>query len=341
VLLAFTNIGEEGNISKVSKYINSLELPNLRISTFDVMGGYEFITCPEASFNYALDLDKLNPKLILVPSQFEHPLDAVHLYPEFDLNMGVLIHDLIPLTFREDLLPTKDQFNRFTERMLEIPKFSKVFSVSDFTAEDVRVKLGKDIQIHTIHGAGFSEVPNFPVLNFEKKCGILTIGAETPHKNIPRLVEAYAQLPESLRKQHELTIVGLNREADRKRMFEIASKFQVSVNIPSFLEDIELSKLYTHSRLVVVPSLAEGLSMPVMESWNFGTLALGGKDTVLEEVIGIKDLLFDPLSTREMSSLMIKFLENRDLWEANLAKSINRQDIFNWSNVVKKFVATL
>lgn len=336
--IIFTNIGEIGNIPKVAEFFRAEKLENIRIKIFDVMQGDEFVACEEASFRLEKIIETLQPQIVLVPSQFEHPVDCIHLYPTGAFNIGVLIHDLIPITFASDLLPTKELRKRYTKRMLEISEFDQVFSVSNFTANDIRVKLKRKIEVFVINGAGFSKLTLEKKSKLERKKGILTVGAETPHKNIDRLIEAYSSLPINLRDVHKLTIVGLPKESDRLRIKKVADRFGVTVNTPSFLNDDELIGQYRNSKLVVVPSLAEGLSMPVMESWLANTLAIGGFGTVLEEVIGMSDLLFDPYSPKDMAECMRKLLTDEQMWVDLLNSSVARLETYNWDAVARNFL---
>jgi glycosyltransferase involved in cell wall biosynthesis len=341
ILLIFTNIGEPGNIPKVIEFIENQKLGNLKVQIFDVTHNEEFVVCTEASFRLTNEISRKKPKLVLIPSHFEHPLDCIPLFPTGKFRISVLIHDLIPLTFAEVLLPTKDLKRKYLERMKQINNYDEIYAVSEFTAQDIKRKVSENLKVHVINGAGFSETSHSTPLGFNSKRGILTVGAATPHKNIFRLIEAYSRLPIHLRIEHQLTIVGLPKEAERAHILEIAGNFGVEINVPQLLTDDELSSYYLNSRLVVVPSLAEGLSMPVMESWLANTVAVGGHGTVLEEVIGISNLLFDPYSSQDICNKMKLLLEDEEIWNHSLTLSRERLRKYNWNQVANNFLNSL
>jgi len=83
----------------------------------------------------------------------------------------------------------------------------------------------------------------------------------------------------------------------------------------------------------VVPSFAEGLSMPVMEGWSTGAVSLGGKGTVLEEVIFHEELLFNPHSSEDMAAVIHRLLVDDNLWNEMQKNSLERLEIYNWKNV--------
>lgn len=342
VLLLFTNIEKIGNIPRVQTEIEKLGLTNLSITVIDIFEEKEIMSCREASLSLELHIEKFAPKMIFVPSQFEHPIDAIHIFPKPGNNIGVLIHDLIPLSFEKDLLPTKDQKKRYLHRVSEIPYFDKVYAVSHFTAAEVKKVVNQDLNIFVIDGSGYSlpRKKNKQIVA-KLKFGVFVVGAETPHKNIPRLLEAYSRLPKELQTRHPLTIIGIRNGAAKSNLRKLASQYEIQVFMPNLLSDENVNELYLKSRLVVIPSLAEGLSMPVMESWNFGTLAIGGKGTALEEVIGHDQLLFDPYSSLEIEDKMLLYLTNDEDWQVALKKSLERLKMYNWSSVVANFSKTL
>jgi hypothetical protein len=82
--------------------------------------------------------------------------------------------------------------------------------------------------------------------------------------------------------------------------------------------------------LVVIPSIIEGLSLPILEAWVYNCVALGGENTVAEEIIGDERALFDPRSALDISTKMELYLNSKNLWEETLLASANRMELFTW-----------
>jgi glycosyltransferase involved in cell wall biosynthesis len=80
-----------------------------------------------------------------------------------------------------------------------------------------------------------------------------------------------------------------------------------------------------------MPSLVEGLSLPILEAWSHGLPAIGGSNTVAEELIANDLLLFDPRNSLSMRDCMAKFLESEENWSRGLESSLSRASIFTWS----------
>jgi glycosyltransferase involved in cell wall biosynthesis len=341
ILLFASNIGEEGNTPKVNEFVKKLNLPNLKFSVLDFFKDQVQISHQDSEKILSEILLRRKPHAVIVPSHFEHPFDAVHILPTDKLNIWVIIHDIIPWRFKEELLPSNKQRLFYSARIKELSVVRGLLSVSTFTATDVARELLDSTHISVIGGAGYAPSFKTKPLSPNSKSGIFCVGAETPHKNIPRLLKAYSLMSESIRKEHPLIIAGLHSESHQRRIFRECIELGIKVELPELLTDEEMHAFYAEAKVVVVPSLSEGLSMPVIESWTAGTVALGSRGTVLEEVIFEERLLFDPYSPENMAEIMTRLLTNDELYEELLAKSIQRLTIYNWAKVAENLHAIL
>jgi len=337
-LLFSTNFGNQGNTWLIEKYVSELKLPNLKFCIIDLFDSKLMISQAESELVLFRELEKFNPQFILVPSHFEHPFDAIHLFPYIPLPIFVIVHDIIPWRFQKDLLRSRSEKTFYFNRIKELSKFTGVLAVSEYTAADVKSELPKETNIKVIGGAGFTTGIVTKKKPLRLRRGILTIGADTPHKNIDRLLLSYSLLPKEVQIKHPLTVVGISLKTTKRNLNIRAKSLGIKLIIPNLLSERELRTLYAKTRLVVVPSLAEGLSMPVMEGWLAGAVVLGGKETVLEEVLHHEELLFDPYSPKDMASAVHRFLVDDKLWSYMLKLSIKRLEIFNWGNVADRLM---
>jgi glycosyltransferase involved in cell wall biosynthesis len=154
-------------------------------------------------------------------------------------------------------------------------------------------------------------------------------------------MSAYSLLSEKVREAHPLVIAGLHSKSVQKIARDRAEKLHIQVSLPELLSDDEMRKMYESARIVVIPSLAEGLSMPAIEGWSAGTVAVGSRGTVLEEVIGSEELLFDPYSPEDMSNVMNRLLTNDALWVRMLKISVKRLEIYNWDLVAQSLLKVI
>ena len=129
---------------------------------------------------------------------------------------------------------------------------------------------------------------------------LLSVNAALPHKNLERLIEAVAQLPEPV-----LALVG-HAGRDTERLRALAGE---RVRITGWLSDADLEGLYRLAAGFVYPSLHEGFGMPVLEAMRRGTPVACADATSLPEVVGDAALLFDPYDVDAIADAARRLLD--------------------------------
>ncbi len=142
----------------------------------------------------------------------------------------------------------------------------------------------------------------------------LFVGTNEPRKNLPRLIEAFAQMVASAGRNTLLVICGGAgwKTADAA---ELASNSGVSdlVRIANYVTDAELSALYKCAIALVAPSLHEGFGLPIIEANAFGTPTITADCSSMPEVGGRAALYVDPHSAEDISNGLITMLNDKAL----------------------------
>lgn len=123
---------------------------------------------------------------------------------------------------------------------------------------------------------------------------LLFVGTLEPRKNLPRLVEAFAQLDEP---GMQLVIAG-RKGWLYEEVFAAVERTGVGerVQFLDFVNDADLPALYNLARAFVYPSLYEGFGLPVLEALACGTPVVTAAVSSLPEVAGDAAVLVDPLN---------------------------------------------
>jgi len=124
---------------------------------------------------------------------------------------------------------------------------------------------------------------------------LLAVGNFLPHKNLPRLVEAYQLLPAALRQRFTLVLAGTPTRHGPARSVSPASLARPGVHTPGFIRPEDLPALYAGATALVCPSLTEGFGLPVLEAMACGTPVVCGRAGALPEVAGDAARYVDPL----------------------------------------------
>lgn len=159
---------------------------------------------------------------------------------------------------------------------------------------------------------------------------ILYVGNFKPHKNIPRLLEAYAALPASLRSIYQLVLAGPDQE-HTPLLQRLAHRHGVGdrVVFPGLIADDELSAVYSGCALFVLPSLYEGFGLPVLEAMACGAVVAAANRTAIPEVVDQAALLFDPEQVGEMAHVMQRGLTDIRLREQLRDRGLARARVFS------------
>ncbi len=326
-----TNIVDKNELAKAINILQNLKCRNLDIYIFNPFHNKTNLEFSEAPTDYRLFLESLNCKHVLALSNFEKINNAIPLPGSKNYKRFTILYDLIPFQFPHQLLISRRQKKSYLDALERLENFDGLFSISNETKNHWLKLVSVNIPIKVIYGGTRNQKHRFSK-NFDERFGIMCVGAELEHKNLRRMLKAYAQLPSDIKRIHPLTIVGIWSGGYRKYMKRLAKTLGISVAIPDYLERDALSKLYQDSRLLIMPSLVEGLSLPILDAWSHGLIAVGSENTVAEELIENENLLFDPYNIESMSYKMLEYLTNKISWELAQSELDSKLAYFTWDN---------
>lgn len=289
----------------------------------------------------------LKPDIVHISSLFEGD-DSVASIGEFDKGIAttVILYDLIPLVNPEHYLKPSPEFEKVYNQKIEyLMRADLLLAISDHSLNEgleiLKMKRGNIISISTAADSHF-QIMNIDKLTEErvkKKFGIyrpfvLYAGGVDERKNIPRLIEAYADLQENTRQKHQLVFAGKINPADLdaiKRLMSLHGLKSDKVSFTGYITDIDLVYLYNLCELFVFPSWHEGFGLPALEAMCCGAPVIGANNSSLPEVIGIEDALFDPFSVDSIRNKIEEVLSD-DCFKNKLRKnSATQVKKYNWN----------
>ena len=164
---------------------------------------------------------------------------------------------------------------------------------------------------------------------------ILYVGQQSDYKNIKRLGDAHQIL---LAKYPDLGLVlaGKKNPSTLTNEKYFNDRKYKNVFFTDFVEDNELSWLYTHASAYVFPSLLEGFGLPGLEAMSYGTPVVSSNATSLPEVYGQAAHYFNPLDTSDMAEAIDEVLSN-DTTRTRLSKAGYKQiKKYSWKKMAKE-----
>lgn len=273
-----------------------------------------------------------------------HLLGMLHMLPctkPVGMHYGLLMHDLVYLFFPETMATT----NRWLSRIL-VPRSLRVadsiFAVSKTTLTDIEthyphLKAGVKVAY-----PGTTFVP--PNLTARPQSGpvrLLFVGSREPRKNLLPLLLAF-DLACSKGFDGELNLVSGAQWGD-DRLTDVINRHRGQrIKVHERISDVELIQMYDLADFLVMPSLYEGLGLPILEA--VGRCAVIANDIQVfrelgQHIDGITYWRFN----EDASSL--DMLANQIMTLAPASPACFRteatQQLFTWRACARSIVGTL
>ncbi|MFT0173290.1 glycosyltransferase [Paraburkholderia mimosarum] len=302
-------------------------------------------------------LASLKPDLIHVTSMFEGYVDsAVTSIGRFDHTtpISVSLYDLIPLLNPDEYLKPHPRYEEYYQRKVKDVERAKCFlAISESSQREAQQCLG--VPEERVYNISSAIGPMFEPRDIEVKAAaqlrarfglngefVLYTGGSDERKNLTRLIDAYARLPGTLRRRHQLLLAGHMAQDRVDDLRKDAANHGLAPNelaFTGYLSDDELIQLYNLCKLFVFPSWHEGFGLPPLEAMACGAPVIGANVSSLPEVIGLDEAMFDPLDVDAIAAKMAHALED-DAFRAKLcAHGLQRARLFSWDETARRAIA--
>lgn len=253
----------------------------------------------------------------------------------------VTVHDLVPLRYGHYF--TRTQRVLFAAAIRFAMRASDaVIAVSAATAADIEQLLRVPAKrIRVIPEAAdpiFTPAPSDRVGALRARLGlpeqyVLCLGSNKPHKNLTRLVEAWAKL-----RAHRLQLVIAGvwdaRYPQARRRAE-ALQLRDAVRFLGPVEEQDLPLLYGGATVVVFPSEYEGFGLPVIEAMACGAPVTCSHTRSLSEGAGHAAALFDPLDVDAMARTIEEVLADARRRTIMVERGLARAAQFSWDEAAR------
>ena len=232
---------------------------------------------------------------------------------------------------------------KFSERMtLTIPH--ETVTISRGLQSHAQREYGKEIEyipqgLKTFNTTKLAQY--LKPFGIKKNKYIVSVSRLVAHKGIHYLIDAYKQLPTSLKNEYKLVIVGSGNgsytDAYEARIRKSAEE-EPNIIFTGLQTGMSLRALYANAYLFVQPSEDEGLSISLLEALGAGTAALVSNIKENIEVVRDRKFQFKKTNTRDLKKRLEFLLEAPDFVKAEGRSMQNSvKTTYAWERLVKRY----
>ncbi len=169
---------------------------------------------------------------------------------------------------------------------------------------------------------------------------ILAVGTLEPRKNLIQAIDAYAGLPEEIRRTIPLVIAGMKGWLSEQLEARIRHhENRGEVRWLGYVPAGDLPLLYSGACMLVYPSLYEGFGLPVLEAMASGIPVITTDRASLPEVAGDVGFMVDPQDVEGLRAQMRRLIEDRDEAARRGVLGVERARQFTWQACAEKTLA--
>ena len=239
----------------------------------------------------------------------------------------------------------------------ELKRYDALLAISEATRRDCLRLLGVAADRVTTIGAASderfftpdrSEPPSAASRSLLKGLGInrpfvLNVGGFDVRKNLWMLIDAFALLPEPLRRelQFVMTFTVLDSDRDRLLRHARAAGLGDALVVTGEVSDAALKVLYQRCAAFVFPSLYEGFGLPLLEAMHCGAAVVAGNNSSQVEVVGEAGLLANASDACDIAAKLARVLEDPELGRVLRTRAVVQAGQFSWSATAARATAVL
>lgn len=212
-----------------------------------------------------------------------------------------------------------------------VNKAAKIIAVSQATKADIIKYLGVKPDKIAVTYEGVDDAINSK-RQIKNQKHFLYVGNAYPHKNLERLVDAFASV------DAKLILVGKSDYFYKKlKNYVVEKELSEKIIFYGQVTDEELSGLYQNARALVMPSLIEGFGLPALEAMANNCLVLASDIPSLREVCKEAAIYFNPYDVSDIAEKFEKVFRSRSLvYDTKKREGLVRVKKFSWEKMAKE-----
>ncbi|MEW6418732.1 MAG: glycosyltransferase family 1 protein [Nitrospirota bacterium] len=234
-----------------------------------------------------------------------------------------------------------DRVEYFSKNFFKrIKKSDVIITISKYVEKEaleiLKIRDTKVMTVYPGYNAVFSTVENNRIKNRLDNY-ILFVGSIEPRKNLIGLLNAYLLLPEYIKRDFKLLLVGFKGWGNSE-ILGLLNKLRGNVEYLGYVDTEELTNLYRGASCFAYPSLYEGFGLPPLEAMACGCPVVVSNVASLPEVCGDAACYVDPYNVENIAEGIRKVLTDKTLKLSLIEKGLERAKLFSWEKSAKEYI---
>lgn len=275
------------------------------------------------------------------------------LFPQYiskSIKTFYIVYDFV-WKFYPETMSRKNKFLMEYISRRNICMADEIITISDSVSSELKEYIDRDKICHTVH-LGFDQTVFFPVKNnvqtikrtLEKfnitRPYILSVATIEPRKNLEAVCRTFEQF--NTEHKYQLVIAGKIGWKTSPILDIIRNSSAADdIIITGFVDDRDLSPLFSAADLFIFLSLYEGFGLPVLEAMACGCPVLTSNIAPLFEITGTSAVIVNPANPDDVVSSLKKITGDPAFRNKMSKKSLDRSKEFTWDRsgqVLKKII---
>jgi glycosyltransferase involved in cell wall biosynthesis len=260
------------------------------------------------------------------------------------------LHDIIFLEPRDNKNKSLYQNMGWFYRRLDVPiilkKCKKIITVSEFEYNRIQERLHLPENVLTYIHNGYNKRFR-PLSNVEDTCHkyindnnyFLFLGNTDPKKNTLRTLIAFNKYLKKSKVKRKLLIADLTKDYINRLLIENNIKKAMDYIVtPGYIANSELPYLYNGAYAFLYTSLRESFGIPLLEAMACGTPVITSDTSSMPEIAGEHALLINPEDDEDISRMMIKIENDKNLYNQQKEYGLERAKMFSWQKAAENLL---
>ena len=250
-----------------------------------------------------------------------------------------IIHDLIPIVLKDFYKKNKLKRNNYEKVLYTLDNNRKYFAVSEYTKQDmikylkiedkniIVMQLGANEDIQKIDNR--TSIDKVKEKYHIKQNYVFSLCTLEPRKNLSFTIRNFIEFLKIHPDADIALVLSGGCWNNYNYIPDINPEYKNKVIITGYVDDSDLSALYSGADFFVFPSLYEGFGLPVLEAMQCGCPVITSNVSSLPEVIGDCGIMIDPASDYEIIKAYEKMYYDKIFRDVCAKKGLERAKKLN------------